>query len=126
MHKTKVYLYCLFDNVSGSTLYYNVAENDSRAILKLLHSTRIPLAQSTVLRLGELITEIPPVEPDSEVSLDFRDVLKYTFYDVPIKVLWSACTLPENEAEALAPLGLSPSEVSEIVRKQQQKINLVR
>lgn len=126
MHTTKVYLYVLFDKLSGNTLYYQTAVNDSRAILKILEVTRIPLRDSVLLRLGELETNLPPVNPDVDISLDFSKVLKYNFYRSPKEVSWSACKLPESSADSLAPLGLSQSETVELVRRQQEKLNLTR
>lgn len=127
MHKIKTYLYCVFDKYSGNTLYYQNSPNDSKAILNVLQTTRIPLTHSVLLRLGEIELNIPPVDVDSEIKeLDFSKVLSYNFYRKPKIVDWSRCKLPENEAEALAPLGLSQSEVSEIVRRTQNNLNLNR
>lgn len=128
MHKTKVYLYCLFDKVSAQTLFYNVSENDSRALLKIIQTPtmRIPLSQCEVLRLGELLTSVPEAKPDTFTLLDFKDVLSFEFYRKPKSISWSEIRLPENSVEALAPLGLSVSEVEELVKREQQNMNIVR
>lgn len=128
MHKTKVYLYCLFDKVSAQTLFYNVSENDSRALLKIIQTPamRIPLTQCEVLRLGELVTTVPEANPENFTLLEFKDVLSFEFYRKPKSLSWDSIRLPENSAEALAPLGLSVSEVEELVKREQQNMNLVR
>lgn len=127
MHYTKVYLYAQFDRLTGSLKYCHYAPCDSQAILNLIHSTSIPLTQSDLLRLGELETMLPPIQPDDkDISLDFKDVLEFTWYKKPVKVDWSCVTLPESPADALAPLGLSAEETAQIVREQQDKLNVTR
>lgn len=127
MHKTKEFLYCLFDHVSGKTMYYQVAPNDSRAILELLHCTRVPLKDSCILRLGELSTSLPDISPSSTPFYNPNSSLSFDFYSSPVIVDWSACKLPENKADALAPLGLSPDEVAQITREHiSDSVNSVR
>lgn len=122
MHYTKVYCYGQFDRLTGSLKYLHYAPSDSQAILNLLQSTVIPLTQSDLLRLGELETTLPPVEPDNILDLNYKDVLEFDWYKVPKKIDWSCVRLPESPADALAPLGLSAEETAEIVKQQQQKI----
>lgn len=105
------YLYCQFDEYTGNTTYYQVADNDSRAILQLLQVTTIPLTQSKLLRLAKIVKTLPRSAPDTMEKLDFKKTLTYTYYDSPILVDWSACKLPENKAEALAPLGDVSKEI---------------
>lgn len=103
--KVTSYLYCQYDEYTGNTTYYQVADNDSRAILQLLQVTTIPLTQSKLLRLAKIEKKLPRSAPDTMEKLDFKKTLTYTYYETPILVDWSACKLPENKAEALAPLG---------------------
>lgn len=105
------YLYCQYDEYTGNTTYYQVAENDSRAILQLLQVTTIPLTQSKLLRLAKIEKILPRSAPDTTEKLDFKKTLTYTYYDKPILVNWSSCKLPENKAEALAPLGDIAKEI---------------
>lgn len=117
MHKTHEFLYCLFDHVSGKTMYYQVASNDSRAILELLHVTRVPLKDSCVLRLGELVTSLPDISPSSSPFYNPHSSLSFDFYSCPVVVDWSSCKLPENKADALSPLGFSADEVAQLTRE---------
>lgn len=126
MHYTKVYAYGQFDRITGNIKYMHLAPNDSQAVLNLLQSTIIPLTQSDLLRLGELETMIPPVKPDESIELDFKDILEFNWYKKPVKVNWDCVKLPESPADSLAPLGLSAEETAEIVKQQQQKLNIVR
>lgn len=105
------YLYCQYDEYTGNTTYYQVADNDSRAILQLLQVTTIPLTQSKLLRLARIDKKLPRSAPDNTEKLDFKKTLTYTYYEKPILVDWSACKLPESKAEALAPLGDVAKEI---------------
>lgn len=118
--ETHSYLYCQYDKTTGSTLYYQVADNDSRAILNLIHTTIIPLTQSVLLRLGEVHSVLPRHEKGDIPNLDFKDTLFYTFYDKPELVEWSACRFPESKADSLAPLGLSPEDTNELIRENEK------
>lgn len=127
MHYIKVYMYAQFDRLTGSLKYCHYAPCDSQAVLNLIHFTSVPLTQSDLLRLGELETMLPPIKPDDkDISLNFNDVLEFTWYKKPLKVNWNCVTLPETEADALAPLGLSVEETAQIVREQQEKLNITR
>lgn len=126
----RVYVYCLYDKLSCATSFYQVAENDSKAILNILSmSIKVPLKDCTLIRLGVLDSYIPTLSPeDTPKNMDyvFSDVLDFDWYKKPVLVDWSACKLPESEAESLAPLGLSPSEVKQIVTNHLKSLNVVR
>lgn len=117
-HHTKAFLYCQFDKKTAQTLFYQVAENDSRAILNLLQRTFIPLTNSDLYRLGEIVTDLPSVDPSIDTNYSLDQVLSFKFYDSPKFVPWSACKLPETPADSLAPLGLNSEEVKQIIQNQ--------
>lgn len=122
MNVTKCYLYCQFDRYVGNTMFYQVASSDSQAILALLQVTHIPLTTSTLLCLGELVSELPVGDPSNPIELTANEVLHYNFYDIPRVVPWTNCQLPETPAEALAPLGLPADQVKQLVLDMQHKM----
>lgn len=102
-------IYCVFDKVSGHLSEFGVYQNDGLAVRSILLTYRVPLKDSDVLCLGEYKVDV------SKSDFSFNDV-KLDFYKKPVLVPWSAYKFPEDLAEALAPLDLSPDEISEISR----------
>lgn len=121
-HKTMSYLYCLFDKVTGNCLYYSESENDGSYVRKLIQCTTIPFTQSVPLCLGSVFRSVKQFDPSNVTDFNWFDTVKYEFYKTPRQVDWSSCKLPENQADAIAPLGLSPDEVIEITRRAQSNI----
>ena len=125
IHQTKSYLYFCFNVYTGETLYYQVAENDCKAILNVLNVSTVPLTHMELYRACSVTKTTLPVAPDSDIKLDFSNTVDYTDFK-PVLVSWQNCKLPENEAEALAPLGLSADEVKQIVQQQQERLTIKR
>lgn len=124
--ETHSFLYCQYDRTTGSTSFYQVADNNARAILNILHATTIPLTQSDLLCLAEVHSKLPRHEQNKVPNLDFKDTLEYTFYDKPRLVEWSEARFPETEAEALAPLGLSDDDTKSIIDDYHSRFNITK
>ena len=98
----KDFVYMAYDYVSHYPIFFFVARNDSEAVRKAMLSLRVPLKDSSIYQLGCF-------NPDLDIA-NFK----------PLKILrlvpWSSYKLPENMADALAPLGASPDEIQEIIK----------
>lgn len=96
----KLSLYGAWDNLSHTYIEFTVTpQNDGLAVRQILSSLRVPLKDSQLICLGSF---------DSEVG--------FHSFEKDIRVVdWSCYKFPETVAEALSPLALSDSELSEIV-----------
>lgn len=63
-----------------------------------------------------------PIRDIEIYELGTIDDLKIDLYDTPILHEWSEYKFPENKAEALAPLGLNPSEVEKVFNNKNSEI----
>ena len=106
-------LYCVFDKLSGTFHHFTVAANDGLAVRNILLTLTCPLKDNVCLKLGRFEKAFP--SDSQEVSLLDCD---FTAFEDFQEVSWSSYRFPENVAEALAPLGLSPDEVKEIARRK--------
>lgn len=101
-------LYCVLDHVSGELREFTVATSDGLAVRRILMTLRVPIKDNTVFCLGEI---------ERNFAEDCRHVDSScisTRLDEFRQVSWSSYRFPEDKAEALAPLGLTPDELSEV------------
>lgn len=99
----KLSLYGAWDNLSHNYLEFTVTpQNDGLAVRQILSSLRVPLKDSQLICIGSF---------DSEIG--------FHSFDKDIRVVdWSCYKFPETVADALSPLSLSDSELSEIILKR--------
>lgn len=127
MHTCKLGVYAVYDRVSGFLSCFTCAASAGlacREVLKVLPAVRFDDYQ--LYLIGDYVLNAPPVKGDTQAYLTLGKEVKVNFYPVskwkPVK--WSSWRAPENEAELLAPLGLSKTEVENIVASKQHQLNL--
>lgn len=100
-------LYCLYDKVADRFSHFMLASSDGMYVRELVaHRIAFPLnfRDTEVYCLGT-------VNIDDLITIDGKVLGKR-------KVSWDAWKAPENTAELLAPLGLSPEETARISREK--------
>lgn len=100
-------LYCLYDKVADRFSHFMLASSDGMYVRELVaHRIAFPLnfRDTEVYCLGEF-------KHDERYTLDSNIIgLRH--------ISWDAWKAPENTAELLAPLGLSPEETARISREK--------
>lgn len=103
----KDFVYMAYDDISHYPIFFFVARNDSEAVRKAMLSLRVPLKDSSLYQIGAFNPD------DSKANFETLKSLRF--------IPWSSYRLPENIAEALAPIGASPSEIEEIIKNSVKK-----
>lgn len=101
-------LYCVLDHVSGELREFTVATSDGLAVRRILMTLRVPIKDNDVFCLGEIHRDFS----ESAILIDSSCIS--TKLDEFRQVPWSSYRFPEDKAEAFAPLGLTPDELSEV------------
>lgn len=124
MHTVKLNFYTVFDKISGNFISFTLANCDgsaSRYFIKLLPVDRFDDYQ--IYRCGKYELSAPPSDVNQVMKLIDNVTLSVFPEGDWIPVSWSSWRKPENEAELLAPLGLSPDETAQIVAAKQSSMN---
>lgn len=126
MHVVDTNVYAVFDRVSGVLNPIFCATNDGVAVRYVLQNVAKYPKDLQILCIGSVHQEFPPVPlaEHQEVCLDFSDTSYFDFFELPRVVSFDAWRIPESKAEVLAPLGLSPDEVKEIVDNKIESMNM--
>lgn len=94
-------LYGAYDNLARNFITFTVTpKNDGLAVRNVLSTLRVPLKDTQLVTLGDF---------DSDVGF-------HSFKSSIRSIDWSVYKFPENVADALSPLGLSESELSECLK----------
>lgn len=100
-------LYCVLDHVSGELREFTVATSDGLAVRRILMTLRVPIKDNTVFCLGEIQRNFS--EDSQRIDSSCIETRLNQFRQVD----WSAYRFPEDKAEALSPLGITPEELKE-------------
>lgn len=117
--KLKQKLYCVLDTLSGALHHFTVQTSDSLAVRSVLLSLTCPLRDNKIYCLCDVDSDL---SSSSELDISCINFGAIT----PRLVSWDSYKLPETRAEAIAPLGLSPDEVSQITRDKINSIENMR
>lgn len=101
-------LYCVFDKVAASPLFFLSARSDGLAVRRCMLSLSVPLKDTQIFSLGGFLNE--------------SDLKSFVpgFREVP----WSAYRLPETLAESVSPLNLTEDEFKEFVSSAKEKLEV--
>lgn len=104
--------YVVFDKIAGHFIFGFEESNDTLAVRSALLSLRCPLRDTALYCLGSC-------SRSADTSLkEFQFGVDFSFSScTPRLVPWNCYKLPETPAESLKELGLTSSELSEIIKK---------
>ena len=101
-------IYGAYDNLSHNFIAFTTTpKNDGLAVRNLLSSLRVPLKDTQCICLGSFDSDPGFVSFEKELRI----------------VDWSCYKFPETVADALSPLGVSDSELSEILANKNKNKN---
>lgn len=112
--KESLHHYVVYDRLSGRILFGFTAVNDTLAVRDALSTLQVPLKDCELYCVADIFSEYDSHATEVLFGTDFK------FVQVePRHVSWSCYKFPETASEALSPLGLKDSELSELVKKHE-------
>lgn len=112
---SRTYIYAVYDKYTHNFVAFHTAISDGMASRYFLSSLRFPIRDTQLIRIGSFVKEDVKIKDNECIPTEFNNK---TFIPEFNSVSWESYKFPETVAEALAPLNLSASEISEISRNK--------